>query len=75
MTGNGLDLPKQADAILRRAHCDAVTGAKKDRAFRRNERAEHKRFGRHWRARQKKLGKLGPASGVTTTTVEETEKN
>jgi hypothetical protein len=59
-----LDLAKQADAILRRAGCDTVTGAKKDRQYHRNNIAKRKRLGRHWRARRKKLGKLGPGSRV-----------
>jgi hypothetical protein len=58
------DLAKQGDAILKRARCDTVSGTKKDRHYRRNKRAEHKRLARHWRARRKKLGKLGAASPV-----------
>jgi hypothetical protein len=57
-------LAEQGDAILRRARCDAVTGAKQDRQYRRNKRAERKRFASHWRARGKKLGKFGAASPV-----------
>ena len=60
------DLAKQADAILRRAHCDVVTGAKKDSAYRRAKRAQQKHVGRCWRARSKKIGKLGAASPVRT---------
>jgi hypothetical protein len=72
-----LDLAKQADAILNRAHCDTVTGAEKDRQYHRNKRAERKRLGRQWRGREKKLGKLGPASDVRTitTSTEETRKS
>jgi hypothetical protein len=55
-------LTKQASAILKRARCDAVSGARKDHHYRRAKRAESKRFGRHWRAKRKQLGKLGPAS-------------
>jgi hypothetical protein len=57
-------LAKQASAILKRARCDAVTGERKDHQYRRNKRAESKRLGRHWRAKQKKLGTFGPASPV-----------
>jgi hypothetical protein len=45
-----LDLAKQADAMLQRANCDVVTGAKKDRAYRRAKRAQQKHVGRRWRA-------------------------
>jgi hypothetical protein len=58
------ELAKEASAILKRARCDAMTGAKKDRDYRRNKRAESKRVGRQWRAKQKKLGKFGAASPV-----------
>ena len=58
------NLIKQASSILKRARCDAMTGAKKDHAYRRNKRAESQRLGRHWRAKKKKLGKLGAASPV-----------
>ena len=34
------NLIKQASAILKRARCDTMTGAKKDHAYRRNKRAE-----------------------------------
>jgi hypothetical protein len=68
-----LELAKQADAILKRARFDAMTGAKKDRDYRRNKRAESKRRGRQWRERQKKLGKLGSASAVRTITTGEKE--
>lgn len=65
------DLTEQADVILKRAHCDAVTGAKIDKEYRQNERAKAKRLGRHRRAQRKKLGKLGPASTVRTITTGE----
>jgi hypothetical protein len=58
------NLLKQASAILKRARCDTITAAKKDRAYRRSKRAESQRLGRHWRARKKKLGKFGAASPV-----------
>jgi hypothetical protein len=66
-----LDLAKQADVILKRARCDTVTGAKKDRNYRRNKRAERKRFARRWREKRKKLGKFGPASPVRVIEPEE----
>ena len=53
MTNRRLDLAKQADAILRRAHCDTVTSAKMDRQYRRDKNAKRKRFAGHWRAKQK----------------------
>jgi hypothetical protein len=40
------DLAKQGDAILKHAPCDTTTGAKQDRKYRRNERAESKRLAR-----------------------------
>jgi hypothetical protein len=58
------ELAKEASAILKRARCDTMTGAKQDRQYRRNKRAESKRFARHWRAGRKKLGKFGAASPV-----------
>ncbi len=58
------DLAQQADAILRRARFDTITGANKDRQYRRNKRAERKRLARHWRAKRKRLGTFGPASPV-----------
>jgi hypothetical protein len=70
-----LELAKGADAILKRARCDAMTGAKKDRDFRRNKRAESKRLGRHWCDKRNKLGKLGPASAVRIISEEETQKD
>ena len=48
------DLAKQADAILKGARFDAMTGAKKDRAYRLNKRAENKRRGPRSSARSKK---------------------
>jgi hypothetical protein len=60
------DLAKQASAILKRARCDAMTGAKKDRNYRRNKRAENKRLRRRRRARDKQLGTFGAASPVRT---------
>jgi hypothetical protein len=41
-----------------------MTGAKKDHHYRRNKSAEKKRLRYHWRARTKKLGRLGAASPV-----------
>jgi hypothetical protein len=60
------DLARKADAILKRAGRDSVTGAKMDRQYRRNKSAEQKRLGRYWRARRKQLGTFGPASPVRT---------
>jgi hypothetical protein len=59
-----LDLIKQADAILRRARFDVMTGAQKDRAYRLNKRAESKRRGRYGHAKRNTLGKFGAASPV-----------
>jgi hypothetical protein len=59
-----LDLAKQARAILKRAYCNAISGAKKNRRYRRNRNAENKVSGRYYRAGTKKLGKLGAASPV-----------
>ena len=58
------DLTKAASAILKRAGFDAVSGAKKDKKYRRHKRAEDKIAGRRFRARQKVLGKFGPASPI-----------
>jgi hypothetical protein len=58
------DLAKAGSALLKRDRCDAMTGAKIDKQYRRNKHAESKRLGRHWRAKGKKLGSLGPASPV-----------
>jgi hypothetical protein len=55
---------KAADAILKRSRCDAMTGAKIDKKYRRDKRAESKHLGRRWREKTRKLGKLGPASPV-----------
>jgi hypothetical protein len=57
-----LDLARQGDAILKRARCDSVTGAVRDRPYRRNKNAEQRRLARNSRARRKKLGTFGPAS-------------
>jgi hypothetical protein len=62
------DLAQAGAALLKRDHRDAVTAAKIDKHYRRNKRAESKRLGRHWRAKRKKLGSLGPASPVRTIT-------
>jgi hypothetical protein len=59
-----VDLERKADAILEGAGCDTVTGAKKDRRYRRNKIAKRRRLARLWRARRKKLGKFGAASPV-----------
>jgi hypothetical protein len=58
------DLAKQADAFLERARYDVITGAEKDKNYRRNKRAKSKRLRRHWRARIMELGKFGAASSV-----------
>jgi hypothetical protein len=58
------DYAKAADAILKRSRYDAMTGAKIDKRYRREKRAESKRLARHWREKTRKLGKLGPASPV-----------
>jgi hypothetical protein len=55
-------LAKEGDAILKHARCDTVTGAKKDRSYRRSKRAESKTRARRRRAKQKNLGTFGPAS-------------
>jgi hypothetical protein len=68
------ELSKAAKAILKQARCNTMTGAHKDRDYRRNKRAESKRLGRHQRARTKKLGKMGPASAVRTISVEGDKK-
>jgi hypothetical protein len=59
-----IDLAKQADELLRRANCDALTGAKKNRRYRLNERAKNRKLGPHRREREKKLGKFGATSPV-----------
>ena len=69
-----LALAKEADGLLKQARCNTMTGANKDRDYRRNRRAESKRLGRHQRARRKKLGKLGPASAVRIISAEEEQK-
>ena len=51
-----------------------MTGAKKDRAYRLNKRAENKRRGPRQRAKQKELGTFGPASPVRTITTGEEKK-
>jgi hypothetical protein len=61
-----LALCRQADALLKRAGCDTMSAARKDRAYRKAKRAESKRRLRHYRARCKRFGKLGKASGVRT---------
>ena len=60
------DLTNQADALLKGAGYDMITGVEKDKNYRRNKRAKSKRVHRHWRARSKKLGKFGAASPVRT---------
>jgi hypothetical protein len=57
-----VELAKEGDEILKHAHCDTVTGGKKDRTYRRNKRAESKSRARRWRAKQKTLGTFGRAS-------------
>ena len=57
-----LGLSKQASGILSRAGFDSFTGAKKNKQYRRNKRAEERIAGRRWRERQKELGKFGAAS-------------
>lgn len=59
-----LDLAKAANVLLKGARCDVMTGARKDRDYDRNKRAESKRLSRHRRARAKMLGKFGAASPV-----------
>jgi hypothetical protein len=58
------DLAKQADALLKCARCDIITGVEQDKNYRRNKRAKSKRLRSHWRARRMKLGKFGAASPV-----------
>ena len=69
-----LDLAKEGDAILKRARCDAMTGAKKDPQYRRNKRTESKRLARRWREKLKKLETLGPASPARSITPDEGER-
>ena len=57
-----LRLAKQADVILRRANCDAMTGEKKDRQYRRDMRVKRKYLNRRRRVKAIQFGKLGPAS-------------
>ena len=61
-----VDLAKQADALLKSAGCDSMTGAKVDRHYLRNKSAQQKRLGRYRRERRKQLGKFGAASKVRT---------
>jgi hypothetical protein len=65
------EFAKAGSALLKRDHRDGVSGAKLDKQYRRNKRAESKRLGRHWRAKRKKLGSLGPASPVRPVEVKE----
>jgi hypothetical protein len=62
-----LELREWSDEILRDAHCDALTGEKKDRAYKRKRQAKK----REYRARERwfgkksePFGKLGAASKV-----------
>jgi hypothetical protein len=57
-------LAQQADALLRHAQCDIVSGASKDRQYCRDARAKAKRLSAHRRAKTKRLGKFGAASPV-----------
>ncbi len=57
-------LAEQADAILRDAQCDVITGASKDSQYCRDARAKAKRLSTHRRAKTKRLGKFGAASPV-----------
>ena len=58
------DLEKRASALLSRSGFDAVTGARMDKQYRRNKRAEAKVAARRCRQRKKKHGKFGAASPV-----------
>jgi hypothetical protein len=69
------DLAKQANAILRRARCDVITGAHKDKFYHRSKRAQARRFGRQRRVKLKKLGTLGAASPVRVVDPRTTESN
>jgi hypothetical protein len=65
------DLAKEARAILKRARCDIITGAKKDGRYRLNKRAQSKCLGRQ----RKALGKLGAASPVRIIPPDAAEKD
>jgi hypothetical protein len=57
-------LMKAADELLRKARFDAVTGEKKDREYKRKQHAAIKRARRLSKLKERKFGKLGPASRV-----------
>jgi hypothetical protein len=65
------DLVKQADARLKVANYDVMTGELKDRNYRRNQRAKSPKLRRRSRERTKLLGSLGAASPVRTISIEE----
>jgi hypothetical protein len=52
-------LMKAADAILKKARCDALTGEKKDRQYKRKKQAEN----RAYRAYEKQFGKSNAQFG------------
>jgi hypothetical protein len=54
-------LMKQADDILKKANCDALTGEKKDREYKRKKQAENRAY-REFAKSSKRFGKLGAAS-------------
>jgi hypothetical protein len=54
----------EADAILRCARYDSVSGAKKDQHYNRKKRAEARWLARRRAGNAKRLGKLGAASPV-----------
>jgi hypothetical protein len=63
------NLMKQADALLKAANCDAITGELKDRRYR-HQRAKLRKYRDRARDQRKLLGLLRPASPVRTISVE-----
>jgi hypothetical protein len=59
------ELMHDADALLRKANRDIITGQKKDAAYRKRERWRTRRAKRR-AAEKAKLGTFGPASEVRT---------
>lgn len=58
------ELNRQANEFLRRSNYDAVTGEKKDKRYLRKQKASIRRAQKEIRYRERKMGKLGPASDV-----------
>jgi hypothetical protein len=59
-----LALARACSAILRAANCDTLSGAKKDREYKSNRRAEQRIAHQRLREKRMKLGTLGAASPV-----------